>query len=103
MPSSAATSTVLYPKGTNFNMSYYLSTHMPLVASKWGPYGLQSWRVVQMGAEVQFCVQASLEWESVECMQKALQGPETQEVMGDVKNFADKEPVFLGGQVVGSS
>ncbi|UZP38432.1 hypothetical protein NXS19_006248 [Fusarium pseudograminearum] len=28
---------VVYPSGPSFDMDYYLKTHMPLVASKWGP------------------------------------------------------------------
>ncbi|GAB7358602.1 hypothetical protein MBLNU230_g2662t1 [Neophaeotheca triangularis] len=98
-----ASSTVIYPQGATFNMDYYLSTHMPLVMSKWGPHGLKSWRVLKFGDDQAYCVQASLEWASVEDMQKAVQSEATAEVMGDVKNFSDKEPVFLGGAVVGSS
>ena len=36
---------VIYEKGTDFKMDYYLSTHMPLVQEKWAPYGLKSWKV----------------------------------------------------------
>lgn len=117
-----ATTTVLYPagastlstlyhfsfprltsSGTKFNMDYYMSTHMPLVYSKWSQYGLKSWRVLQMSSDAPYLVAAMLEWGDLTEFQKAAQGPEVQEVMGDVKNFADKEPVLFTGSVEGTS
>lgn len=36
---------MIYEKGTQFNMDYYLKTHMPLVQEKWAEHGLKSWKV----------------------------------------------------------
>ncbi|KAI5271292.1 hypothetical protein E4T47_05397 [Aureobasidium subglaciale] len=99
----AGSSSVIYPKGTNFNMDYYLNTHMPLVYKNWNQYGLKSWSVVQFPSDAEYCVQAILEWDTEESCQKALQSAEVSTVMGDVKNFSDKSPTFLAGKVVGSS
>jgi len=98
-----ATVTVLYPQGVKFNMDYYMSTHMPLVGNKWTSYGLQSWKVLQFGDDAPYKVQATLEWDSMESFQKAASGPEVKDVMGDVPNFSDKDPVLMPGEVVGTS
>ncbi|CAD0099736.1 unnamed protein product [Aureobasidium mustum] len=99
----AGSSSVIYPKGTKFNMDYYLSTHMPLVQKNWGSYGLKKWTVVQMPEDSEYCVQAILEWESEDSSKKALASETASTVFGDVKNFSDKQPTFLDGNVVGSA
>ncbi|KAF2771118.1 hypothetical protein EJ03DRAFT_45811 [Teratosphaeria nubilosa] len=99
----SAIATVLYPKGAKFNMDYYLSTHMPLVQSKWGQYGLTGWKVLQFREEDPYIVQATLEFQTTDAFGKAAAGPEVAEVMADIKNFSDKEPVIMPGSVVGTS
>lgn len=84
-------------------MSYYMKTHMPLVASKWGQFGLKSWKVLQFASDAPYCVQATLEWGDITEFQKAAQSAEAKEVLGDVKNFADKDPVLFTGSVEGTS
>jgi len=98
-----ATATVLYPQGAKFDMKYYLSSHMPLVGSKWGSYGLTSWKVLEFPSDAQYCVQATLEFESMASFQKAGAGPEAGEIFGDIKNFSDKDPVICVGEVAGTS
>ncbi|KAH9826877.1 Ethyl tert-butyl ether degradation [Teratosphaeria destructans] len=95
--------TVLYPKGVTFNMDYYLSTHMPLVQSKWGQYGLVHWKVLQFREEDPYLVQATLEFESTDAFGKAAAGPEVADIMADIKNFSDKEPVIMPGTVLKTS
>lgn len=102
-PTNMATVTVLYPKGTDFKMDYYMSSHMPLVQKKWSQYGLKSWKVIQYGPDAPHCVQATLEFGSMEEFKKAGGGPEAAEVMGDIKNFSDKDPLLMPGDVVGTS
>lgn len=97
------TVTILYPQGGKFNMDYYLSSHMPLVGKGWKSYGLTSWTVLEFPSEAQFTVQATLEFESLESFQKAGAGSEAQEIFGDIKNFSDKDPVILVGEVKGTS
>ncbi|KAF2212335.1 hypothetical protein CERZMDRAFT_112055 [Cercospora zeae-maydis SCOH1-5] len=96
---SGATVTVVYPQGAKFNMDYYRSTHMPLVQEKWGKFGLKSWKVIKFGDDAAYCVQATLEWPSLADFQAAASAPEAKEVLGDVPNFSDKDPVILAGEV----
>ncbi|CZT16803.1 uncharacterized protein RCC_02637 [Ramularia collo-cygni] len=94
-----ATVTVVYPKGAKFNMDYYKSTHMPLVQKKWAPMGLTSWKVIKFSDDAEYCVQATLEFKDIQAFQAAASGEEAKEVLGDVPNFSDKEPVILAGEV----
>ncbi|TKA82979.1 hypothetical protein B0A55_01558 [Friedmanniomyces simplex] len=97
-----AETTVLYPKGTKFNMDYYLSSHMPLVGKHFSSKGLKGWKVLDFGKDADFCVQATLEWDSHESFEKAAATQEM-EVMEDVPNFSDKQPVMLPGAIKGTS
>lgn len=98
-----ATTTVLYPQGTNFKMDYYLSSHMPLVHKKLGPHGLTSWKVLEFPPDAPYLVQATLEWESQDKFQAAAASPEMKEVLDDVPNFADKQPTLMPGAIKGTS
>ncbi|KAK3720102.1 hypothetical protein LTR37_003925 [Vermiconidia calcicola] len=98
-----ATITVLYPQGAKFNMDYYMSTHMPLVQKKWTSYGLNSWKVLKFGDDAPHCVQATLEFKDMDAFKSAASGEEAGEVMGDIPNFCDKQPILLQGEVVGTS
>jgi hypothetical protein len=123
-----ASVTVLYPQGAKFDMDYYMAKHIPLVASKWTKDGLKGWKVLKFNDDAPYCVQATLEWGDMKvstcvvrlvyvrmrcteeltplCMQEfqtAAGGPDTAEIMGDIKNFSDKEPVLMPGAVVGTS
>ncbi len=66
-----AETTVLYPKGTKFNMDYYLSSHMPLVGNSFKSKGLKGWKVLDFGSEAEYCVQATLEWDSQKSFETA--------------------------------
>ncbi|KAL1631728.1 hypothetical protein SLS56_004402 [Neofusicoccum ribis] len=101
--------TVLYPNVSDatFNLEYYLSTHMPLVEKEFGPHGLKGWKVARIlgtatGEAAPYSIQCTLEYnakEEFEASVKNAAGP----VLGDVSNFSNKEPVFLVGEVVGTS
>jgi uncharacterized protein (TIGR02118 family) len=114
---------VLYEKGTEFNMDYYLKTHMPLVQENWGPYGLKSWKVrhahmstawslpdlsadnakvLKFDEDSPYLVQATLEWGSLDDFKKAAGSDSTKKVMDDVKNFANTSPKLMSGEIVGS-
>lgn len=94
---------VLYPQDAKFDMDYYLSSHMPLVQKLWGPAGLKSWKVIKYPEDQPYSVQATLEWGDFEDFVKASQGAQTAEILGDVKNFCDKDPILMPGQVLGSA
>jgi len=95
--------TVLYPKGTKFNMDYYMSSHMPLVGKHLSSKGLKGWKVIEFGPDADFCVQATLEWDSMDSFKAAAGTPEMKEIMEDVPNFADKHPTMLPGSIKGTS
>lgn len=97
-----ATTTVLYPQGTQFNMEYYLSSHMPLVSKKLSQYGLKSWKVLEFGGDAPYCVQATLEWESQQAFEQGAGSPDMKEVLDDVPNFSDKQPTLMPGTIKGS-
>ncbi|RYP43581.1 hypothetical protein DL770_011576 [Monosporascus sp. CRB-9-2] len=99
MSSKQAIVNVIYPKeaASNFDMEYYIKTHMPLVEKIWGPVGLKSWTVGTLDPESGFHVQAFLVWDSLEAFEKA----PTDEIFGDVKNFTNTSPVMWVGRLNG--
>ena len=76
---------------------------MPLVQKNWGQYGLKSWKVLKFGDDNPYAVQATLEWGSTNEFQTAASSESANEVLGDIKNFSDKEPIILAGEIVGTS
>ncbi|RYP77431.1 hypothetical protein DL771_001226 [Monosporascus sp. 5C6A] len=101
MSSKQAILNVIYPKeaASNFDMEYYVNTHMPLVGKIWGPLGLKSWTVGTVNPESGFHVQAFLVWDSLEAYKKA----PTDEIFGDIKKFTNVSPVKWVGQLHGHS
>ncbi len=99
--------TVLYPdvEGSNFDMDYYLATHMPLVADRFASHGMTGWRVARFvgtpsGEKPTFSVVATLEFGSADGFRAAL-AAEGGTVLGDVPNFTDTQPVIMIGEVLG--
>ena len=64
---------VIYPKEAraDFNMTYYLETHMPLVQKLWGPHGLKSWTINVLQPDAENHVQAYLVFESLQACEAA--------------------------------
>lgn len=98
------TAIVMYPNEADikFDESYYVKTHMPLAESIWKSHGLISWRVTKFptaldGSPSQFLIMATLEWESQESVQTAMQNPSSAEVFADIPNFTNVKPVTLAG------
>ncbi|KXG47361.1 Dimeric alpha-beta barrel [Penicillium griseofulvum] len=95
---------VMYPNNEDiqFDESYYMKTHMPLVESTWGPHGLLNWRVTKFptaldGSRSEYLIMATLEWESQDAMKAALGAPGTAAVFDDIPNFTNAKPVTLAG------
>lgn len=76
---------------------------MPLVQKHWTQYGLKSWKVLKFGDDSPYAVQATLEWGSLDDFKKAATSDSAKEVLGDVPNFSNKDPVLMSGEVVGTS
>lgn len=97
-----ATVTVLYPakEGATFDMDYYQAKHMPLVAKRWGPFGLKDFQITDLRKSAQpYTVQATLHWDKLDGFAKAVaeHGPE---IMGDVEKFSSVQPVIIQGDIV---
>ena len=102
-----ATVAVLYPPDADIKMDYYLNTHMPMVQEKWGPGGLQGYTVAQFvslgdGSPAPYSLCTNLNFESIEAFQAVAAGPHIAEIMGDIKNFTEKVPILIIGNVVGT-
>ena len=99
--------TVLYlnVEDARFDLDYYLSKHMPLVAERFAPHSLKGWRVARLTAPPQggkppFSIIATLEFDNAGQFGAAI-AAEGATVLGDVPNFSNKEPVIMIGEVVG--
>lgn len=98
--------TVLYPNDNdaNFKLDYYTATHMPLVLNRWQKYGLQKWEVIKIGPGLdgnpsQYNIQANLTFKDPDAWKACLDSPEKDEVLGDIPNFSNKQPLFVTGMM----
>ena len=95
-----ATVTVIYPSspGATFDFAYYKSKHLPLLSERWGAAGLVGVEALRGvagadGGEPPFLAQALLRFNSMESFQAALGGAHVAEIMGDIPNFTNVQPV----------
>lgn len=96
---------VMYPSGTDakFDIDYYCNTHMPLVQARLGAplkqlaveHGLAGGAP---GAPPAFLALGHLYFESVDAFQTAF-GPHAGEIMGDLPNFTNTQPVIQISEV----
>lgn len=95
---------VMYPneEGIQFNESYYLQTHMPLVESVWKKHGLLRWKIIKYtttisGSPSKYLIAAKLEFETSEHLQNAEKDPESPKIFDDIPNFTNVQPITLAG------
>jgi uncharacterized protein (TIGR02118 family) len=97
--------TVIYPKTetSHFDLTYYLTSHMPLVDSLWRHHGLASARVLQgtgsLGGAPAFELICMLEFPSREAFLGAA-GAHADEIMGDIPRFTNVQPIIQFNDVV---
>jgi uncharacterized protein (TIGR02118 family) len=97
--------TVSYPKTetSTFDLDYYLTKHMPLVASRWTHHGMTTPRVLQgtgsLGGAPAFELIAMLEFPSREAFLEAA-GAHADEIMGDIPHFTNVQPIVQFNEVV---
>jgi uncharacterized protein (TIGR02118 family) len=97
---------VMYPNkpGARFDHEYYKDKHMPLVAARMGE-ACKHWTVdrgIAGGAPDQpaaYVAMCHIYSESPESFQAGF-GPHVQEIMGDIANYTDLEPVLQMSEVV---
>ncbi len=95
---------VMYPNdGSDFDMDYYLDTHMPMVKSKVGDACKQM--AVEggigggsPGEAAAFTAMGHLYFDSVEAFQQAF-GPHADAIMADIPNYTSIQPQILISEV----
>jgi uncharacterized protein (TIGR02118 family) len=92
--------TILYPKtdDATFDMDYYTSTHMPMVAKalgdgNWGAMAVNSDKHVAMG----WVIFADMD------VFNAGMGAHGAEIMADVANYTNQQPEVIIGEITGGS
>lgn len=115
MEKGTITVSAIYPRdeGSTFDMSYYLSHHMPMVAKAWGPFGMVSWSVMEIpaaaggagGAEPPYSVHTLMTWVAkgetgTDGIGAALASEGGQAAGKDVPNFSNRTPTIMVGNVV---
>jgi uncharacterized protein (TIGR02118 family) len=99
---------VLYAdkQGANFDMSYYLNTHIPMVRSKLGA-ACKGATVDQglaggaPGSRPTYVAMGHLLFDSVESFQTAF-GPHANTIMADIPNYTSIEPVIQISEIKSS-
>lgn len=89
-----------------FDMSYYLSVHLPMIEKAWGPYGMRSWRLNEFqnpcplsGQTPPYLVQATCYFDTVENFKLARDNG-GEETKADVYNFSNVFPtIWVGNEV----
>ena len=101
------TISVIYPRssGATFDYAYYQQTHLPLVANRWrdsGVIGIEALRGISApdGSEVAFFAIALIQFESLEHLRTAMTGDDASEIIRDIANFTDVQPLLQVNQKV---
>lgn len=91
---------VMYPfqPGMRFDHDYYRDKHMPLLAKRLGSacryYTVDKGLAAgSPGAQLPFAAACSIHADSIESLQAAL-NPHVQEILGDIPNYTDAQPVI---------
>ncbi|KAM0354870.1 hypothetical protein ACHAPU_000706 [Fusarium lateritium] len=91
---------IQYPTGHDFDVDYYVNTHMPLAEKVWKSHGLQGADIIKLSGEGPYQIYSILRWESLEAFQKAYAMEETKAVQEDVKNFTTGKATIAFGDTV---
>lgn len=96
-----ATLSVVYPRtaGTTFNYDYYQAKHMPLVGDRWSEAGLTGGEALLGkaaidGSEPPYFAIGIIHFDTPESLQAALNGQYASEIIDDIRNFTDAEPMI---------
>ena len=99
---------VIYPRreGATFDFDYYQRTHLPLVVSLWAEAGLTGAEALRGtaaadGSKSPFVTIALLRFGSMDGFQAAMGGPHAAEIIGDVANFTNIQPVIQINEPIG--
>ncbi len=100
--------TVMYPVQPNseFDMDYYLNSHIRMVADRWGTMGMQGAQIARglSGADPEspatYQIIAMVQFESLDALQNAF-AAYGEEIFGDVPSFTDVSPVVQINEIIG--
>lgn len=102
-----ATVSVIYPRRSDatFDYGYYEQAHLPLVASRWKDAGLVGAEALRGtgapdGSEAPFFAIALLRFQSREHLGAALNGEHAPEIMRDIANFTNVQPIVQINEVI---
>jgi uncharacterized protein (TIGR02118 family) len=89
---------VLYPKteGARFDHDYYRDNHVPMVAKMWGVERVE----VDKGIDGPYEGVSHFYFASMDEMGAAMSGEGTGEVLADVPNYTDLQPVMQISEIV---
>ena len=94
---------VFYPQSKKFDWDYYLGKHTPLVQKRLSP-ALKKVEIEKgiaggaPGTAATYQAICTLHFDSVESFQSAF-GPHAGEIMGDIGNYTDAQPVVQIAEV----
>lgn len=96
-----ATLTVVYPRapGATFDYEYYQSKHLPLAVQRWADAGLSGGealigKAAADGSEPSFFAIGIIHFDSEDALRAALTGPDAPEIIGDIRNFTNVQPIL---------
>jgi uncharacterized protein (TIGR02118 family) len=96
-----ATLTVLYPRapGASFDHDYYENKHLPLAVRRWADAGLAGGEALigksaPDGSDSPFFAIGIIHFESADALNSALNGEHAAEIIGDIRNFTDVQPIL---------
>jgi uncharacterized protein (TIGR02118 family) len=83
---------VLYPsgEGITFDHDYYRDRHIPMVKEAWGIERVE----IDTGINGPYLAAAHIFFESMDALQGAMAAPGTAEVMADLTNYTNAQPVM---------
>jgi uncharacterized protein (TIGR02118 family) len=101
--------TIAYPNDdeSTFDLSYYLTSHMPMVESHWKALGLLRWELVEFESQndsqkALFKRANIMAFEDKASFTAASEGPVADQIFGDIPNFSNRQPVILVGNLIKS-
>lgn len=96
-----ASLSVVYPRspGATFDYDYYQTRHMPLVGERWAAAGLTGGEALlgkagADGSQAPYFAIGIIHFDTADSLRAALDGEHASEVIADIRNFTDVQPVI---------
>lgn len=96
-----ASLSVVYPRspGATFDYDYYQTRHMPLVGERWAAAGLTGGeallgKAAADGSQAAYFAIGIIHFDTADSLRAALDGEHASEVIADIRNFTDVQPVI---------